>query len=311
MYNMFIISPRGGLCNQIMTIVKGMLLAMKYGRNLYIDGFQIDYSKSELCKIEMILNIDKINDFLLQNNITNFKIITELNNEDFNNDFAPYKIINLDYSTISSIPYINNHIEENLDKKYLYLGNIISLDTYNSFGYIWTDLNNPYHLFSRNIIFNDVFYTLKNVIKTKLNLTNYTCVHLRIEDDCIHYCSKMYNLDTNEYNNKLLSFYDNEINSISMPIYICSGINNFDNKINFEYYQNLKNRNHLVYDKQNISIDKYYTSNRELMAIIDLLIAIDSYKFIGNNFSSFSILIHYYLLFNNKNSEMFNIYENV
>ena len=33
---MFIISPRGGLCNQLQTIVKGILLAIKYNRNLYI-----------------------------------------------------------------------------------------------------------------------------------------------------------------------------------------------------------------------------------------------------------------------------------
>jgi hypothetical protein len=316
---MFIITPRGGLCNQLTSIIKGILLGIKYNRNVYIDGFQIDYNKKELCKIEMILNIDKINNFLMENGINNFKIITTLDEHIINENanaksifdgeiYLKYKIADLDYVKVSSLININDYIEKNLDKEILCIGNVVSLQIYESFGYAWNDVNNLYHLLSRNIVFNDVFYKLKTIIKTNLNLTEYVCIHLRIEDDCINYCATtLYNIDVEEYNNKLLLYYDNEIKNISIPIYICSGIHNPNNKINFDYYQNLKNNNNLIYDKQNIYIDEYYSSNRELIAIVDYLIALDGYQFIGNEFSSFSILIHNNYKFNNKDTKIFNI----
>jgi hypothetical protein len=300
---MFIVSPNGGLCNQLQTIIKCMLLGMKYNRNIYIDKFHIDYKKNDFVDINCILNIEKMNKFLINNNILNFKIIDKIDITDFSN----FKLSSLDYNILPSMDYINNHIEENLDKNIIYLGNIVSLETYKSFGYIWTDYNNFYHFFMRNIIFQDIFYTLKETIKTNLNLTNYTCAHLRIEDDCILYFSSYYKLNVDEYNNKLLSFYTDKIKNITNNIYICSGILYFDNKINYNYYQNLKNDNNLICDKQNIDIDNYYSSNRELIAIVDLLIAYDSISFIGNNISSFSLAINNYFKYKECKTELFNI----
>ena len=54
---MFIIQPRIGLCNQLQTIVKGILLSIKYNRNLYIDNFQIDLTSCSLSDINDILNV--------------------------------------------------------------------------------------------------------------------------------------------------------------------------------------------------------------------------------------------------------------
>ena len=48
---MFIISPRIGLCNQLQTITNGLLLSIKYNRNLYIDQFQIDLKSGNLTYI--------------------------------------------------------------------------------------------------------------------------------------------------------------------------------------------------------------------------------------------------------------------
>jgi hypothetical protein len=55
---MFIISPRIGLCNQLQTIVKGLLLSIKYNRNIYIHKFQIDLYSNRLTDINHILNIN-------------------------------------------------------------------------------------------------------------------------------------------------------------------------------------------------------------------------------------------------------------
>jgi hypothetical protein len=302
---MFIVSPNGGLCNQLQTIAKTLCLGIKYNRNIYIDKFRIDYRYNKYCDINNILNIDKINIFLQRfGNIKIIKFIKNINQKKINE----YKIPNLNYNNIPELSYINNYIEENLDKNIIYLGNIVSLDIYKTFGYIWDDNSNNYHLIMSNLIFIDKFYEIKNDIKTQLGLNNnFTSIHLRIEDDMIFYGSKFYNLQLQEYNTKLLSFYDNSINSIDSKIYICSGILNFDNKINYNYYNNLKNIKLHICDKNNINIDSYYKNNRELIAIIDLLISQESSKFIGSGVSSFSTALHQYFKLNNKDSELFHL----
>ena len=65
-------------------------------------------------------------------------------------------------------------------------------------------------------------------------------------------------------------------------------------------------KNTSICDKKNIKLDKYYTSNRELIAIIDLLIAYDSDYFVGCNISSFSQVIKINHIYNNKKYILFN-----
>jgi hypothetical protein len=79
----------------------------------------------------------------------------------------------------------------------------------------------------------------------------------------------------------------------------------FDNTINNDYYTNLMKNNNLLCDKKNINIDKFYLNNRELIAIIDLLIAYDSEIFVGSLISSFSSTISHYFKYNNKECVLF------
>jgi hypothetical protein len=53
--------------------------------------------------------------------------------------------------------------------------------------------------------------------------------------------------------------------------------------------------NKLLCDKRTVPINEYYLNNRELIAIIDLLIAYDSDNFIGCGISSFTQTIKTYL----------------
>ena len=292
---MFIVSPRIGLCNQLQTIVKGILLSIKYNRNLYIDQFQIDLYNTKLCDINDILNISKINDYLHNIKGENIKIkILEKIDKNIIDNISNHFLPNLNYDKISTMDYINEYIEENIDKNIIYLGNIVSLDIYRSFNYNWNDYNNLYHLIMSNITFNDKFYILKDDIKSQLNLKNYTSIHLRIEDDALKHFSFCNKLSINEYNDKLLDFYNNAIKKQTQLIYICSGILTFDNNINYNYYVNLMKNNKLLCDKKNIHIDSYYLNNRELIAILDLLISFDSINFIGSGISSFTQVIKTY-----------------
>jgi hypothetical protein len=298
---MFIISPRIGLCNQLQTIVKGLLLSIKYNRNLYIDKFQIDLNSYRLTDINDILDIDEIQLFLSNVIKTPIKILKTLDINIINN-FDKYYLPNIDYTKISDASYIiasyiNDDIELNKNMEIIYLGSIVSLDIYTSFNYLWEDRsdNNLYFYIMNNLKFNKIFYELKNYIKQELKLNNFNCIHLRIEDDAILFFSTCYNLSVDEYNKKLIKFYDDNIKTISQDqkqIYICSGILDFDNKINLSYYENIMKNNTLLCDKRNIKLDNYYLNNRELIAIIDLLISFDSELFVGCAISSFTQVIN-------------------
>jgi hypothetical protein len=307
---MFIISPRIGLCNQLQTIIKGILLAIKYNRDIYINQFQIDLKSGKLTDINKILNIHEINQFLENTIKTPIKILTDID-ANIINKLEEYCLPNIDYKNIATNVYINDDIELNRHMEIIYLGNIVSLDTNKSFNCKWGEYTdtNFYYLVMNNIIFHPTFYTLKDVIKQELKLTNFNCIHLRIEDDALKHFSYCYKLSIEDYNKKIIDFYENAITNILSPdqkIYMCSGMLEFDNTINLTYYENLM-KNTLLCDKKNIVLDDYYLHNRELIAIIDLLISLDSDFFVGCHISSFSQVINAHHKYYNKNSILFHL----
>ena len=163
---MFIISPRIGLCNQLQTIVKGLLLAIKYNRNIYIDKFQIDLKSGRITDINNILNIDEMNNFLQYTIKTPIKILKTIDINIINN-LKKYNLPNIDYNEIQCIQYLNDDIELNKNMEIIYLGNIVSLNIYNSFNYNWGEYtdNNLYYVIMNNIKFNQIFYKLKVINK--------------------------------------------------------------------------------------------------------------------------------------------------
>ncbi len=225
-------------------------------------------------------------------------------------NFCKYNLPNIDYNTIANMDYINDNIESNKHMEVIYLGNIVSLDIYRSFNYNWEDISdkNLYFYIMDNIKFHKIFYELKDYIKEKLNLTKFNCIHMRIEDDALSHFSHCYKLTDHDYNKQLITFYEDNIKNICQdqkPIYICSGMLEFHNKTNLNYYKNLIKTNKLLRDKTNISIDKYYLHNRELIAIIDLLISFDSDNFVGSGISSFSVYIKAHHILCNKPFALF------
>jgi len=306
---MFIVSPRIGLCNQLYAIVKGILLGIKYNRNVYIDRFQTNLYSNNFCNINEILNIEKINAYLTSKYIY-IKVLNSID-ENIINNIDNYKLPNLDYNNISNIHYINNLIDNNLNQNIIYLGNIVSICIYKIFEneYDRIKCEDLFNSILSNIMFHDKFYEMKENIKNTLNLINYATVHLRIEDDAINYFSECYKLTKYDYNNKLLLFYNQQIRNITKNIYICSGILTYDNILNFDYYKNLIKNNYLICDKCNLHINDYYLNNRELIAIIDLLIAYDSDEFVGSAISSFSNVISIYLKYHKKiSSDKINLF---
>lgn len=302
---MFIVSPRIGLCNQLQAIVKTMLLGNKYNRPIYIDKFQIDLESGRLCDVNEILDIDNMNNFYIENNL-NIKLCKDIDGNIISH-IEDYKLRDIDYESLPTMSNINDIIEKNIEKDIIYLGNPVSLCINTSFQLDYNNFNNLYYFLITNLIFKQSFYDLKNGIKANLNLTNFTTIHLRIEDDAINHFAHCYNLSTHEYNNKLLTYYQSKINNESKKIYICSGILDYSNGINLDFYNNLLCNNDNICDKRNVDIPDFIKKNRELIAIVDLLIAFDSENFVGCWISSFSQIINAYFISKMKPTELFSI----
>jgi len=302
---MFIVSPRLGLCNQLQSIVKGFLLANKYNRSIYIDGFQIDLGSNVVCHINQILDIDGMNNLYLNHNL-NIKIINSINPQIIE-QIETHKLKELNYDNLQNMLCINNIIENNVDKNIIYIGNPVMLSILESFDLNYDDYSNLYYFLLNNLIYTKQFYTMKDNIKNTLQLSNYTCIHLRIEDDAIQHFSYCYNLSIDDYNKKLLDFYRNKISIEDKKIYICSGILENESNLNYNFYNELCNDNNKICDKKNLEIDTYIKNNRELIAIVDLLIAYDSDYFVGSWISSFSQCIKSCLLNKGKNIDLFHL----
>jgi hypothetical protein len=301
----FIVKLFGGLCNQLQSITKGILLGQKYNRDIYIDKFHTNVYDDSKCAIIEVLNLTELNCMLTKLNI-NINILKTLDHDIVCNIKPLYGV---EYDKISTLSILNDSLElqENQITPYLDIGNPVSLCIYKSFGLHFADYSNPYHTIMCNMPFHTKFYDIANAIKTHLNLTNYACIHFRIEDDAIDYYSSVFNIEKEILTNTLLQFYKSHIQkNYDRRIYICTGLSYFKN-IHNTFYSLLKTENSNIVDKQDFKIDNYYTKNRELLAIIDYIIAQDATKFIGWGFSSFSILLH--VLHKNKDnpSELFKV----
>jgi hypothetical protein len=300
---MFIVQPRIGLCNQLQSIVKTLLLGIKYVRNVYIDGFQIDLDSNRIDNINEVLDIDRMNNFFKECNLS-VRINKKIDSKVISN-IEKYKMADIDYNTIPLELFINDKIENNLHKNVIFVGNPVSLSLESSFDIDSNNFSSLYYLLITNIFFKKKFYDIKDYLKEQLNLTNFTCVHLRIEDDALSHFSNCYNLTIDKYNEILLDFYLDKINKTDNKIYICSGILDYSNKINLKFYNELTKKNKNICDKRYILIPNYIKKNRELIAIIDLLMALDSNSFIGCWISSFSQIINAYFINKSKSTELF------
>lgn len=294
-----ILRPRSGLNNQIYALIKGIIFAHITNRNLYIDGFQKDYrNMNNLISIDKIINIDNLQKTIYENKLT-VKIENNINS------IFPIQ-------KIKSPPNIEIHN----------LLNILSLlqsDENNSIVNI--DIESPasgnipqeYEPIYLNILseleFTSYFINIANEIKKQLNFNKYACIHLRIENDAIKHLSENSIFNINDmngfYKTKYLmeiDFYKKYLNNV----YVCTGLNNQDE--NYLFYQKLKEKFHWK-DKTDIQHPFYNEQNdRELLAIVDYIIAKDANSFLGCDWSSFSININAIYKKNNKLSKLIDIW---
>ena len=295
-----IVTPKYGLCNQIITISKGIIFAIITKRNIIFNSFQMDFKNEDnICNFEDVIDIDVINNILKEKNI-NINI--------YSNNIIPNKDL------INKI-YIGSNEDISKFTDFTDFFNLLSIPI--NYNEIYLDIENPvyvsipneyfelYYYIIINIKFVNKYIKISNIIKEKINLKNYISVHLRLEDDSIHYLKK--NLDFNTVNELYKKMYINELDNIcklNKQIYVSTSLEIFDN-FNNNFYKEIKEKYNLL-DKNDIV---ELSDCREICAIIDYIISNDSDEFIGSDWSSFSLLINNKHINNNKPSKLIDIYK--
>jgi len=298
-----IITPKYGLCNQLLSISNGIICAYISNRDIIFKGFQLDYRNDEnICNFNDIIDIEYIQYIINSKNI-NTKIYSNSN------------ITGINIKTFSNtdISYIKDFIpllfhNENINIEYLNIGNPISTE-------VPDELNDLFKYINLNIKFTDKYINIANSIKNSLNLNTYSCIHLRLEDDAINYM-KDYSgeLDFNKvndiYKNKYLAeleYLKNNINDFDHKIYVCTSLN-IDNNKNNEFYRFIKEKYNLLDKNDIINVFLNKCDCREIYGIIDFIIAKDSIYFIGSDWSSYSIYLFNNHTYNSKSAKLINIW---
>lgn len=296
-----IVRPKYGLCNQLYSISKGIIYGLISNRDVIFSGFQIDYrDDNNLWEFTDIIDIndlqEKIKNLNLKINISSDLNIQSKKINTFSNE---------NISNIKDFIKILLH-KENINEELLDIDNPISST-------IPEKYNNLYKYLNINIKFVDKYINMAHEIKNNLNLKDYVCIHLRLEDDAIKFMidqnSKLtFDVINSIYIKKYLNEFENLRKINNNPIYICTSLI-VNNNLNNDFYKKIKYEYNCV-DK-NMFIDNSDYKCRELYGIIDYIIAKDSIYFIGCDWSSFSYYIVQNHLLTKKNFKLIDIYESV
>jgi hypothetical protein len=298
--NYLIITPKNGLCNQLSSISIGIVLGLITNRDVIFKSFQLDYKYNDnTCKFDTIIDIQNLQKKLINNNIkiriySDFNIKGENININITEDIANIK---------DFIQYL--FIENNKKIKYLNVGAPLSCIIPNEYKKILNFIN-------LNIKFTDKYINIANIIKKKLKLEYYCCVHLRLEDDAIHFMKDMSNnMSFDDINKIYKEKYINELDilkSTNQKIYICTSLS-INNNVNNDFYNYLKKNYNIVNKNDIIQINE--NNCREIYGIIDFIIAQDSLYFVGSDWSSFSIYIYSLHKNLNKDAKLLNIWNSI
>jgi len=301
-----VITPKYGLCNQLLSISIGIICAIACNRDIIFKGFQLDYrNEQNICNFNEVIDIEHLQS-IINGTVYNLKLysLLEING------------VNIKTFTDTDISYIKDFIpllfhNENSIIEYLDIGNPIST-------IIPDELYELYKYINLNIKFTDKYINIANSIKNNLKLNTYTCIHLRLEDDSINYMKSIStNYDFNKvndiYKNKYLvelDYIKNNIVDENHKIYICTSLNIDSNKNN-DFYKIIKEKYNLIDKNDIINIFLEKCDCREIYGIIDFIIAKDSIYFIGSDWSSYSIYLYNNHMFNQKSAKLINIWQDL
>lgn len=227
--NYLLVRPTSGLCNQLICIANGVLLAHITKRNLCIAGFQCDYRHPDTIPIQNIIDISCFNAAIAQLKLTT-KVLTDIGNNRFKKANPSRKYDKIPYMKSQLIDFLI--APPNRSVQYLDIGYPFHFDLIN----INKELENQRIEVINQIPFKKTWHDIARYIKEQLGLIRYTVVHLRLEDDMLqHLSNDILYRSLDDIDASLKKEYDNEFSTLLnkyQMIYICTSLCKHDNKNN-------------------------------------------------------------------------------
>ncbi|CAN5873939.1 hypothetical protein BH23THE1_BH23THE1_34450 [soil metagenome] len=277
-----------GLVNQMVALVNGIMLGIKTGRKIACLGFYPDYNRPYYVPLSKIFNISFINSLpsLCKTTIHDGSLLS-------NN----WRELEYNMKTFNSFDNLTNKLLKETDQ-YLFINDAF---TCNGMRFYSGKDRSKFKDIITSIRFNDKYYNAANEIRKSHGINQHDAVHFRLEDDII----LLIGGDLNNKNlfEKLYRKYTDKIKLLtSEKIYISTGLMKYDNTYNYMLSRLKEEFPHVVFI--NREIDCLDVKGREIGAILDILICLDSESFIGTWHSTFSKLIKYHMQKSNQKWEL-------
>jgi len=288
-----------GLFNQMISLVNGIILGYSQNRHVVVSGFYPDYNSQNKIRLSDVVNLVHLNNLLKIEDI-NIKVLdqSEINvewkkSEHLNPTKKQYLNGNPDWAFVK--------LAEDLFKE---KGDYIDIsDTFTFFLFRHNVDDWLSTLFVKLLIgikYSDRILATVEQCKTMLQLKPaYSSIHLRLEDDFLFHRpdKSVSELAYGEnIKNRYLSSIPNYF-SKSEDIYLCTFLLKAPNQYNFfpgflkSKYPGVKFwKKPEFYWRSHLNLPK----GREIDALVDYLICLNSSKFLGYNGSTFSEVIKYY-----------------
>lgn len=310
-----------GLFNQIISLLNGILLAWCCNRDLYVSGFYPDYNQQKKISLKKVINITHLN------NMLKMEGINVVINEDYKDkswkksilydptkvDFNDPKYINFRGSADSEplgekkLILIMKHIF-NEQEEFIDIGDVFDYFIFRE------NIDESLRLLFRSLVINIKYdkrlYDICDYCISKQGMTNFSSIHLRLEDDILFHRpdkSISEHLYGENIKDRYLKIISKKITK-NETIYLSTFLLKSPNKYNYfpmilrNSYPNLRYWKKPEFYWRNDFKD--LIEGREIDALIDYLLCLKSSKFIGFDGSTFSEMIKYYFEFYNKNVDL-------
>jgi hypothetical protein len=278
-----------GLCNQLWTLVNGLMVGRYVGRNICTTGLFPERKDERTIPLSTIFDLHQFNNVLTRLGFS-IQLTDNINVPWKPSPTAPKD----DGSLLQRLANYSKDTDEYLKCPFLFTYPLLSYYPDDSTRDIIMSIFNE-------LPFNSTVLSVINSITGSLGLTNYIAIHLRLEDDMInHIIGSFYkgcNKTFDECSKILIDRYFRAIQELCPPgstIYVATYLSKSNNANN-----HVLNRLRQMYPKTNLCPTDWrkqfpsFPQGREIDAIVDYIISTRATKFIGMDISTFSESISY------------------
>jgi hypothetical protein len=279
-----------GLINQMWSLVNGILLGHCTGKHIVVSGFYADYNQNRTVPIQDLIDIPALNCLIVKLGL-HTHVTTHLNDVTWkpSNYMNPTKTLYSDCGFIDTIAFLKSESDKYIDISDTFCDNMFRKNSDERYQHLFTDLIS-------GLIFSTEVKEIVNYIKLSVGIpSSYKAIHLRLEDDIIK-LRPFKDISEQEYGDSVYQKYKGLFQAFfdsNDTIFVATHLIKSENRYNYVINE-LKS----IYPKMVMTnnwreqFPKFHLG-RDIDALIDYALCLDSNFFIGYGFSTFSQAIKF------------------